>query len=83
MALYVLRRILISIPVLLGITLLTFIAYNLAPGDPIDAMIDPSVAMDPVDLLFMLAEGRERPTHVGGLQLFTTPDDAGPSRSWC
>jgi peptide/nickel transport system permease protein len=47
---YILRRILISIPVLLGITLLTFAAYNLAPGDPIDAMIDPSVAMDPVDL---------------------------------
>jgi peptide/nickel transport system permease protein len=50
MATYILRRILISIPVLLGITLLTFVAYNLAPGDPIDAMIDPSVAMDPVDL---------------------------------
>jgi peptide/nickel transport system permease protein len=50
MANYVLRRLLISIPVLLGITLLTFVAYNLAPGDPIDAMIDPSVAMEPADL---------------------------------
>lgn len=50
MATYILRRLLISIPVLLGITLLTFTAYNLAPGDPIDAMIDPSVSMDPVDL---------------------------------
>jgi peptide/nickel transport system permease protein len=50
MTAYILRRLLISIPVLLGITLLTFTAYNLAPGDPIDAMIDPSVAMDPADL---------------------------------
>jgi peptide/nickel transport system permease protein len=50
MGAYILRRIIISIPVLLGITLLTFFAYNLAPGDPIDAMIDPSVAMDPADL---------------------------------
>lgn len=50
MGAYILRRIIISIPVLLGITLLTFFAYNLAPGDPIDAMIDPSVSMDPADL---------------------------------
>jgi peptide/nickel transport system permease protein len=50
MATYILRRLLISIPVLLGITMLTFVAYNLAPGDPIDAMVDPSVSMDPVDL---------------------------------
>lgn len=32
--------------------------------------------MDPTDLPFVLMEARERPMHVGGLQLFTTPDDA-------
>lgn len=47
---YILRRLVISVPVLLGITLITFFAYNLAPGDPIDAMIDPTVMMDPADL---------------------------------
>ena len=31
---YILRRILISIPVLFGITLVTFVLINLAPGDP-------------------------------------------------
>lgn len=37
------------------------------------------MALMPVqDALFMLAETRERPMHVGGLQLFTPPDDAGP-----
>ena len=50
MGAYILRRLLINVPVLIGITLLTFIAYNLAPGDPIDAMVDPSVVMDPVVL---------------------------------
>lgn len=44
---YFLRRLLISIPVLLGITMITFAAYNLAPGDPVSAMIDPSVPVAP------------------------------------
>ena len=32
--------------------------------------------MDPTDLPFVMMEARERPMHVGGLQLFTTPEDA-------
>ncbi len=32
--------------------------------------------MDPTDLPFVVMEARERPMHVGGLQLFTTPDGA-------
>jgi peptide/nickel transport system permease protein len=36
-----LRRIAISIPVLIGVTLLSFIFVNLAPGDPVTAMINP------------------------------------------
>ena len=38
---YIVRRILISFPVLLGITVVTFTFANLAPGDPVTAMIDP------------------------------------------
>lgn len=38
---YILRRLVISLPVLLGITVATFIIINLAPGDPISAMINP------------------------------------------
>ncbi|MDT7640118.1 MAG: diacylglycerol O-acyltransferase / wax synthase [Pseudonocardiales bacterium] len=30
------------------------------------------------DSMFLLAESREHPTHVGGLQLFRLPEDAGP-----
>ena len=38
---YLLRRLLISVPVLFGITLVTFLIINLAPGDPVLALINP------------------------------------------
>ena len=41
MTAYIVRRVLISIPLLIGVTLLTYIVINLAPGDPITAMMDP------------------------------------------
>ncbi len=34
--------------------------------------------MDPTSAAFMLAENRNQPMHVGGLQLFTRPAGAGP-----
>lgn len=34
--------------------------------------------MPPTDSMFLLAETREHPMHVGGLQLFRPPDGAGP-----
>lgn len=36
---YILRRLLISIPILFGITIIDFTFINLAPGDPIMAMV--------------------------------------------
>jgi peptide/nickel transport system permease protein len=38
---WVVRRVLISVPVLLGITLLSFAFVRLAPGDPIRMMVNP------------------------------------------
>ncbi|MGI8404765.1 MAG: ABC transporter permease, partial [Thermomicrobiales bacterium] len=38
---FLLRRILISIPVLLGITVAMYIIVNLAPGDPVTALMNP------------------------------------------
>ncbi|MET0766141.1 MAG: wax ester/triacylglycerol synthase domain-containing protein, partial [Aeromicrobium sp.] len=32
----------------------------------------------PTDSMFLLAESREHPMHVGGLQLFIPPEGAGP-----
>ncbi|MGD9711942.1 MAG: ABC transporter permease [Thermomicrobiales bacterium] len=44
MAQYLLRRIVISIPVLIGITMVTFAMVNFAPGDPVSALINPEAA---------------------------------------
>jgi len=41
---FLLRRLLISAPVLLGITLVMFIIANMAPGDPITALMNPEQA---------------------------------------
>ena len=41
---YILRRVFISIPVLFGITLVTYLIVSLAPGDPVSAMVDPEQA---------------------------------------
>jgi len=38
---YLLRRLAISVPVLLGITLAVYVIISLAPGDPVDALINP------------------------------------------
>ncbi|QRV16174.1 ABC transporter permease [Haloterrigena salifodinae] len=48
LATYVRKRVLVSIPVLLGVTALTFSLLHLTPGDPVDAMlgfqeVDPAV----------------------------------------
>jgi peptide/nickel transport system permease protein len=44
MGTYLLRRLAISVPVLLGITLVVYVVISLAPGDPVDAMINPEMA---------------------------------------
>ncbi|WP_413378127.1 ABC transporter permease [Alkalihalobacillus sp. 1P02AB] len=41
---YIMRRLLIAIPILLGVTILNFIIINLAPGNPVDMMVDPNLS---------------------------------------
>lgn len=41
---YVIRRLLICIPVLFGITVVSFLMIHLAPGSPIGVMLDPKVS---------------------------------------
>lgn len=45
MVTYLLQRLLISIPILLGITLLTFTIAHLMPGDYVDALVPPDMSM--------------------------------------
>jgi peptide/nickel transport system permease protein len=44
MAAYIIRRLLIAIPILLGITILIFLFVALAPGDAVDAYLRPEQA---------------------------------------
>lgn len=46
MAKYIIRRILQAVPVLIGITLLTFLIMQLAPGNPMQTMIDPRISVE-------------------------------------
>jgi peptide/nickel transport system permease protein len=39
---FILRRVLIAIPVLCGVTLLAYLLVDLAPGDPVTALVDPA-----------------------------------------
>ena len=58
MGAYVLRRILIAIPVLIGITLVAFVALSLAPGDPLLARLEPSQLQELVNHPEVLAQRR-------------------------
>ena len=44
---FILRRLLISIPILFGVTVVTFVFANLAPGDPISALMRPGSDLRP------------------------------------
>lgn len=46
MAQYLINRILIAIPVLLGVTLLSYILVEMAPGDPVTALISPTARIE-------------------------------------
>ena len=46
---YIVRRLFIAMPVLLGITILNFCIVNLAPGNPVDMFLDPNTPQQLVD----------------------------------
>jgi peptide/nickel transport system permease protein len=41
---YIIRRILIAIPVLIGVTIFNFFIINLAPGNPVDMFVNPNMS---------------------------------------
>jgi peptide/nickel transport system permease protein len=43
---YIARRLLLLIPILLGVTIITFILTRAVPGDPIDRMVSPLASQD-------------------------------------
>ncbi|WP_391123312.1 ABC transporter permease [Psychrobacillus sp. L3] len=47
---YIIRRLLIAIPVLFGVTIFNFIIINLAPGNPVEMFLDPNISADIIEL---------------------------------
>ncbi|MGH2458644.1 MAG: ABC transporter permease [Chloroflexota bacterium] len=47
---YIVQRLIISIPMLLGISIVTFVFINLAPGDPVSAMVNPETQAGAADM---------------------------------
>jgi len=47
---YILRRLLISIPVLFGVTVIAYFIMTLAPGDAVDMLIDPGLSPEDIAL---------------------------------
>lgn len=61
---YAARRILSALPVLLGISLLSFLIVRLAPGDPVSVLIPPEKATPEAVLRLQNALGLNRPIYV-------------------
>lgn len=63
---YVLRRILLTIPVLLGITLITFSLMQMVPGDPVNFLMDSREAIAHPDAVKRIRKqwGLDRPVPV-------------------
>jgi peptide/nickel transport system permease protein len=47
---YIIRRILIAIPVLFGVTIFNFLIINLAPGNPVDMYVSPDVTAADIEI---------------------------------
>ena len=60
---YIVRRVLIAIPMLLAISIMTYTFINLAPGDPVDAMIDPEFFVGGAGDKLRARMGLDKPIH--------------------
>lgn len=47
---YIIRRLLVSIPVLFGVTLIAYFIVNLAPGDAVDMLVSPGLSPEDIAL---------------------------------
>src|SRR5216683_987029 len=65
MALFALRRLVLAVPLLIGITFISFLVIQLAPGGPFDYLRTDSTSQDPKLIEQLNREyGLDQPTHV-------------------
>lgn len=60
---YLIKLILIMIPVFFGITILVFFLTNMTPGSPVDAMITPEMNVEDIEALYTKM-GLDKPLYV-------------------
>jgi peptide/nickel transport system permease protein len=60
---YLLRRLFLIIPTLIGVTVITFTISHLIPGDPIAVSLGPYASQEQIQLLRM-KRGLDRPVHI-------------------
>ncbi|HYK73741.1 MAG TPA: ABC transporter permease [Pseudoneobacillus sp.] len=60
---YIFRRVMSSIPLLFGITVISFVIMQMAPGDPISLMVDPTISHEDRQK-FIEEYGLDDPVHV-------------------
>jgi len=46
---YLIRRILVALPVILGVTVISYFIISLAPGDAVDLMVDPTMSKTDIE----------------------------------
>jgi peptide/nickel transport system permease protein len=71
MATYVLRRLIQAIPILIGISIISFLIINLAPGDPTDRFRSGRVSQETIENLIRLY-GLDKPLLEQFVSWFTT-----------
>ncbi len=60
---YIVRRLLVALPVLLGVTVISYFIISLAPGDVVDLLVDPNVSASDKEAL-RESLGLNDPIHV-------------------
>jgi peptide/nickel transport system permease protein len=70
---YALRRLILAIPLLIGITFVSFLVIHLAPGEPTDIQSDESSARSDAKIKQLLIEtyGLDKPLHIQYWNWFT------------
>ncbi|MDQ7843137.1 MAG: ABC transporter permease [Armatimonadota bacterium] len=60
---YVLRRLTVMVPILLGITVVSYVIMSLTPGDPVQMLISPSMSAEDMAIR-RKALGLDQPVHI-------------------
>ncbi|MGB5526813.1 MAG: ABC transporter permease, partial [Gemmatimonadota bacterium] len=62
---YIVRRLILAVPLIFGIVTATFFLAHLAPGDPVDLYLQPQRQVDPAVIERVRQErGLDQPLHI-------------------